>query len=364
MLIGISLVLIVVGSLAFHFLSPWTFTELASNWGAIDTALWVTMIVTTVVFVVINLFVAYTVIKFRYHKDRKAKFEPENKKLEWVLITITSIGIVMLLAPSLFVYSDIVSPPDDAMTVEALAQQWSWSFRFPGEDGVLGRSSTELINFDNPFGLDPEDPHSDDDVLIENPNNELHFPVDQPIKMVLRSKDVLHDFYVPNFRVKMDLVPGIITSIWFTPNKTGSYNLVCAEYCGTGHWAMGGDVIVESKDTFDTWLAGHPTFKRPDDAPELTPVEIGATLAQRNGCLGCHSVDGSAKAGPTWLNLYGKQETLNDGSTVTVDDDYLKESVLDPGAKIVSGFSDGLMQPYNLDDEQLNALIEYIKTLN
>jgi cytochrome c oxidase subunit 2 len=361
MLIGISLVLIVVGALVFHFLSPWTFTDLASNWGAIDTATWITMIVTTVVFVVINLFVAYTVIKFRYHKDRKAKFEPENKKLEWILIAVTTVGIVLLLAPSLFVYSDIVTPPDDAITVEALGQQWSWSFRYPGEDGVLGRSSNKLITFENPFGLDPEDAHGADDILVRNANNEIHFPVDQPVKMVLRSKDVLHNFYVPNFRVKMDLVPGIITSIWFTPTKAGNYSLVCAEYCGIGHWAMGGDVVVESQDNFETWLASHPTFKRPEDAPEPTAIELGQQLA--GGCTSCHSLDGSTGVGPSWLNLYGKQETLTDGSTVTVDDDYLKESILNPNAKIVEGYPAAMPAYVNFSDEELNLIIEYIKSL-
>lgn len=361
MLIGISLIILVIGAVAFHFWSPWTYTELASNWGQIDFTLDITLVLTGVVFIIINLFVAYCVMRYRYNKDRTADFDPENKKMEWILIAITSLGVIFLLAPGLFVYSEFVSPPEDAMIVEVVGQQFAWSFRFPGEDGILGRSDMRFVdNIENPYGIDPDDPHGHDDILVQQ--GELHLPVGHPVQTQMRSKDVLHDFYVPNFRVKMDLVPGLVTSLWFTPTETGTYEIVCAEYCGRGHHTMGGTVIVEDQASFDAWLAQFPVFK-PDVVVELTIEQIGERLA-KSACLSCHSIDGTPALGPTWQGLYGKQETLSDGSTVTVDDAYITESIREPNAKIVQGFAQGGMPAFpNLSDEDIAALIAYMKTL-
>ncbi len=362
MAIGIALILLVVGTLAFHFWSPWTYSELASNWGQIDSMLSLTFVVSAIVFVVINLFVAVCVIRFRYDKDRKADFDPENKKMEWILIGITTVGVIMLLAPGLFVYSEFVNPPEEAHVVEVVGQQFAWSFRFPGEDGVLGLSDMRFVNIiSNPFGIDPDDPAGHDDILVQQ--EELHLPIGQPVKTQMRSKDVLHNFYVPNFRVKMDLVPGLVTSLWFTPTKTGTFDIACAEYCGNGHHTMGGKVVVEDQASFENWLAQFPVFKSEDSQVEVSIEEIGSRIAQ-SACLSCHSIDGSPSVGPTWLGLYGKQETLSDGSTVSVDDDYLRESIVDPNAKIVQGYAGGMSAFANLSDDELNALIRYIETLS
>lgn len=200
--LAVVLILLVIGSVLFHLLSPWYFTELASNWEMVDVTIDITLWVTGFVFVAVNLFMVYCVIKFRHKKGARATYEPENKKLEYILTGITAAGVALMLTPGLFVWAKIVDVPEDAHIVEAVGQQWHWTFRYPGKDGKMGETDAERISMENPFGIDPEDPHGQDDILVYNP--EVHVPVDRPVKFQLRSKDVLHDFGVTQFRVKMD----------------------------------------------------------------------------------------------------------------------------------------------------------------
>ena len=209
MVLAIILVLLVVGSVLFHFLSPWYLTPIASNWGFIDDTLTITFIVCGFVFVAINLFMAYCVYRYRYRKDRRAAYEPENKRLEWWLTVFTTVGVIAMLAPGLFVWAKYVEVPENARLVEAVGQQWKWSYRYPGTDGILGTGDIRHVDTKNPFGMNPDDPNGQDDVLVSG--QEIHLPLGSPVKMLLRSKDVLHDFYVPQNRAKMDLVPGMIT---------------------------------------------------------------------------------------------------------------------------------------------------------
>ena len=144
------------------------------------------------------------------------------------------------------------------MEVEAMGQQWQWSFRFPGADNRLGATDALFIDANNPYGLNPNDPRGQDDILASS--GDLHLPIGKPIKMLLRSIDVLHDFYVPEIRAKMDLVPGIVTYFWFTPTKTGEFEILCSAFCGIGHPQMRAKVVIESEDEFKTWLAAQQTF--------------------------------------------------------------------------------------------------------
>ena len=258
MRVAIVIVVLTIGSLVFHFISPWRQTPIASNWGSIDNALTITFWVCGAVFVALNLFLAYSVYKFRHREGGKATYEPENMALERQLTFWTALGIIVMLAPGLLAWNKYISVPEDASVVEAIGQQWQWNFRFPGQDGVLGAVATEHISPDNPFGLNPDDPWGRDDILVEG--GEMHLPVDQPVKIVLRSNDVLHNFYVPQFRAKMDLVPGTITYIWLTPTRTGTFEILCAEYCGVSHYAMRGYVVVEEEAAFETWLSEYPTY--------------------------------------------------------------------------------------------------------
>ena len=259
MIVAIVLALVILGSIAFHFWTPWWWTEVASNWGNIDDTIILTFWVTGAVFVAVCLFMAYCVWRYRYQKNRKAEYKPENAKLEWALTIITTLGVIALLAPGLIVWNKFVTVPDDAVDIEVMAQQWFWNYRLPGNDGILGTTDIRNITDENPFGINLDDQNGYDDILIQA--DDLHILNNQPVKMNLRSIDVLHDFYVPQFRAKMDMVPGVVTYYWFTPIKTGNFEILCAEYCGTGHYAMRGRVLVDEESEYQQWLNEQMTFK-------------------------------------------------------------------------------------------------------
>lgn len=280
---AIVLLIVVLGSVVFNMLSPWWFTEIASNWGNIDFAVFVTFWICGVAFVLVGLFMVYAVWKYRRREGQRAAYEPENKRLEWILTVVTTVGVVGMLAPGLIVWEEYVDVPDEAAQVEIVGQQWSWSYRLPGEDGLLGAADARRITADNPFGLDPDDPTSLDDVLIAQAT--LHLPIDRPVKALLRSKDVLHDFYVPEFRAKMDAVPGMISYMWFTPTKAGIYEVLCAELCGVGHHTMRGMVVVDEKEAYETWLASQQTF---GDSLARPVGDVAAGQAAYAVCAACH----------------------------------------------------------------------------
>jgi cytochrome c oxidase subunit 2 len=277
MVVAIILLLVAVGSVVFHILSPWWWTPIASNWGYIDTTIIITFWITGVVFIAIVVFMAYCVWKFK--QGSQAEYKPENKKLEVWLTVLTSIGVAGMLAPGLIVWNDFVTVPEDATEFEVVGQQWQWNFRLPGADGVLGKSSTQNVTDENLLGLVQDDPNGLDDIIISAA--ELHLPIDKPVKVLLRSIDVLHDFYVPDFRAKMDLVPGMVTYFWFTPTKTGTYEILCAELCGTGHHIMRGTVIVDNAVDYQAWLQEQQTFSQmlaeaagqKDDGVEVASVK-------------------------------------------------------------------------------------------
>ena len=258
MIVVIALVLVTIGTVAFHFWSPWWFTPIASNWEFIDTTILITFWVTGIVFVAVLAFTAYCVFRYRYREDRRAEYEPENHKLEWWLSGLTSVGVVIMLAPGLVAWKEFVTVPEEAAPFEVVAAQWSWKYRFPGQDGILGTSDASNINDDNPFGLNRDDPNGQDDILIDD--SEVHLPLGQPVHVLLRSIDVLHNFTVPQFRAKMDMVPGMITFFWFTPTRTGAFDVLCFELCGIGHHDMRGIVVIEEQSDFEAWLGEQPTF--------------------------------------------------------------------------------------------------------
>ncbi len=291
-----ALILLVIATVAFHFAAqggvfgtPWWFTDIASNWTMMDQTVNVTFWVTGFVFVVVNLFMAWAVIRYRHRKGKteKAEYEPENKKLEGWLTIITSVGIAAMLAPGLAVWAKFVTVPDDATVVEVVGQQWAWSYRFPGRDGQLGEVENKLVTLDNPFGLDPKDPKGQDDVLVNSP--ELHLPVGKAVKLELRAKDVNHQFAVPQFRVKMDMVPGMVTYFWLTPTRTGAFDALCEQLCGVAHFAMRGRVVVDEEPAFEQWLAAQPTFSQMN-ARVAGDVEAGKTLFAT--CTACHGEQG------------------------------------------------------------------------
>lgn len=353
MKLAVVLVLLVVGSIIFHFLSPWWFTPLASNWGSIDFTIDITFWVTGFVFVAVNLFLAYAIYKYKHDKTRKAFYEPENKKLEWWLTGLTTLGVVAMLAPGLIVWNDFVYAPEEADEIEVIAQQWQWSFRFPGDDGKLGANDPRFVSEFNPLGLDPTDELGQDDIIVLS--NELHLPIDRPVKTWLRSKDVLHNFAVPQFRVKMDLVPGIVTYLWFTPTRTGSFDIMCMELCGIAHYAMRGKVVVDTQEDFDAWLNSHQTFAETQSSGKGDP-DVGQALYAV--CSSCHGQQGEGNLALNAPNLSGQSSWY-----LTRQLEYYKDGIRGSHKDDTYGQQMAAMAAVLQDDAAIRNVVAYIGTL-
>jgi cytochrome c oxidase subunit 2 len=353
MVIAIVLVILVVGSVLFHLLSPWYFTPLASNWGTIDDTISLTFWVTGTVFVAVNLFMAYCVFRYRQRKGSRAEYEPENKKLEAWLVGLTTIGVIALLAPGLFVWANIVTVPNDAAVFEAVGKQWHWSYRFPGKDGVLGTVDAKYVSDKNPFGINPDDPNGQDDVLVASP--EVHLPIGKPVKALLRSIDVLHDFAVAQFRVKMDLVPGLVTYIWFTPTRTGTFDLLCEELCGVAHFTMRGKVIVEEESAYQAWLSSYPTFAQ---TAAQKSGDAGAGKSLYAVCASCHGAQAEGNpalhapklSGQGDWYLHRQLKSFKQGARGTHDKDVFGKMMAPMAATLG-------------DDAAIDNVSAYIKTL-
>lgn len=302
MALAVVIFLLVIGSVIFHFASPWWFTDIAADWGSIDFTINVTFWVTGFVFIAVNLFLAYCVYKFRKKDGHKAVYEPENHKLEAWLSGITTVGVVLMLAPGLFVWASFVTVPEEATEYEVMGQQWQWAFRYPGADGQLGFAETALVTETNPFGVNPEDPRGQDDIIVSDPV--MHLPVNKPVKALLRSNDVLHNYTVPQFRVKMDLVPGLVSYLWFDPNKEGRYDILCQELCGIGHFIMRGSIEIESEQDYEAWLATQPTFAETQTMPA---ANVAAGQAQYAVCAACHGAQGEGNPALNSPKLAGQQ---------------------------------------------------------
>jgi cytochrome c oxidase subunit 2 len=275
-------------------------------------------------FSLIMVFMIYSVFVFRRKADDEtdAAYVHGNTALEigWTVVpTLVVIGFGLWGAAML---NDLIAPKPNEMIVNVTGQQWSWSFAYPEQDDI---GSGELV-----------------------------LPVNRPVLLQMEAEDVLHSFWVPEFRVKQDLVPGRVTNLRITPTMPGEYKVRCAEMCGLQHSTMLATVRVVSQEEFDAWVEEKlavPLFG------EMTPEERGAYWHSAEGfaCAGCHSLDGTAGAGPTWQGLYGREEQLTDGTTVTADDEYIRTSIIDPNHQIVAGFNPNVM-PQNY--EQLFAARE------
>jgi cytochrome c oxidase subunit 2 len=353
MAIAVGIIILVVFTVLFHFLSPWWFTPIAANWSEIDLTVDITFLVTGIVYIILNGFLIWVIIKYRHRKGLKAHYEPESHKLEWWLTVITSVGVVAMLAPGLWVWARVVDVPDDAKIVEVVGQQWHWTFRFPGEDGVLGQVDIGLIGEANPFGVKPDDPAGLDDVLVDN--GELHLPVGQPYKFVLRSRDVLHNFTVPEFRVKMDLVPGMTPYAWLEPTRTGRFDIMCEELCGIGHFAMRGSVVVEEQAAFDDWLDGYPTFTEflEQPAPNAT---VGQALY--GVCGACHGAQGEGNEMLNAPNLAGQSAWYMERQLQS-----FKHGLRGADASDTFGAQMAPMAATLVDDAAIKNVVAYINSL-
>lgn len=266
--------------------------------------------------------VAY--LAYRYRRGAGAvpvRVKPSKiVEISWVALPTILVLIVFNWGFRVFIEQSVAPP--NAYEIYVRGAMWKWDFEYP-----TGTVST----------------------------NELHVPVDRPVRLVMSSEDVLHSFFVPAFRVKQDVLPNRYSAVWFEATRVDTFQVFCTEYCGAGHAIMLASVITHSQGDFEAWLASA-------GVDEDTPLpELGAQLYQEQVCIACHSLDGTPGIGPTFAGLYGKTETLDDGSEVVADDDYLRESIVEPGAKLVEGYAN-VMTPYpQLSDRELSALIAFIR---
>ena len=353
MALVVSIVLLVILSIALQLFTPWWLTPIASNWSGIDLTIDITMWVTGFVFVALNLFLAYCIYRYRYNKDRRATYEPENKKLEIWLTGFTAIGVAALLIPGLFVWADFVNVPDDAIEVEVVGQQWQWSYRYPGADGVLGTADTAYVTLDNPMGVNPSDPFGQDDLVVED--KEMHLPLNQNVQLLFRSKDVLHDYTVAQFRVKMDMVPGSVSYMWLEPTRAGRYDILCEEHCGLGHFVMRGTVVVEEKADYQNWLASQSTFA------ETQAVEAGNAQVGQGSyaiCAACHGVNGEGNLALNAPKLAGQEDWY-----MRQQINYYKTGVRGAHPDDIYGAQMAPMAAILVNDIAINNVIAYIETL-
>lgn len=246
---GWGLVVLVV----FLLNKKWLFPQpLASDRIKIDDIYNTILITTATAFVVVKFLWGLFIWKFSSKKVRKASFWHHSMVLElsWTAVTAIIISIVIIKGINIWgqIYS---SPPKNAIVVEVVAQQFAWNFRLAGKDGKFGIRKPHLIKSDNPIGIDKTDENAKDDIISQD---ELYLPINEPVVLKITSIDVIHSFFLPNFRVKQDAVPGMISQVWFTPTKLGKYELMCAELCGLNHYSMRGSVFVVERKKFEQWL--------------------------------------------------------------------------------------------------------------
>jgi cytochrome c oxidase subunit II len=251
LLFGLATV-VLVGVATVLFMKDWM-PPLKSDRIAIDHAISITLVVTGLVFIVTNLLLAWFGYKYQDHPGARAAYWHDNPRLEWTWTLVTAGILAIFLFNALGLWAQVNSrPPADAMLIEVTGQQFAWNVRYPGKDGLLGRTDHIQASQENPIGLVKDDPAAKDDILLLN---QLYLPQDKPVRVHVRSMDVIHSFFLPNFRVKQDAMPGMTIEIWFTPKESGDFEIACAEHCGLGHYRMRGQVHVVPADQFDQALA-------------------------------------------------------------------------------------------------------------
>lgn len=337
-------------------------TDAAQAWEHLHLFL---LLVCAFFFVIVIGPMIFFAFRFRKRPGRKPRYITHNFALEVTWTLIPTLTLMVIFTWGWIVYQKMVyAVPDNFVEVRVVAKSWSWTFQYDD-----GRTTT----------------------------NELYVPVNRPIKLVMTSdvNDVLHSFFVPNFRIKKDAVPGMYTTVWFTPRVIGQHQIFCAEYCGAGHSEMLAKLIVLEQKDYQLWrwgkeinippavgvggmdlvrgmmtearvLPGAQVAEAGEKGSDFTSlVEQGEKLSRSRGCIACHSSTDAPSIGPSYVGLFGSEVQLADGSTVIADENYIRESIENPQAKIVKGYEQVIMPPYPgaLSELELNALIAYIKSL-
>jgi cytochrome c oxidase subunit II len=290
-----------------------------------DVLLWISLIS------LVGIAAAMVYFCVKYRATSRAANEAAESQLDhsntleitWSIIPLFI--VIALFGVGFKQFIDLRSPPRAAYEVHATGQRWKWGFEYP--EG------------------------------LQHP--ELHVPVNRDVRIMIQSVDVLHSLYIPEFRVKMDAVPGRYTELWFHATETGTFPIYCAEYCGTSHSDMLTRVVVHTDEEFKGWV--EEEIRRIESMPLN---ELGELTFNQSGCATCHSLDGTVKIGPSFKGAFGRTEHLQTGTSIQVDENYIRESILDPQAKIVAGFPPA-MPTYKgqLSDRRISGLVEYIKTL-
>ena len=299
-------------------------TELLSKSANVDNVMFFIVGISVFMLVLVTVLMIFFLVRYSRKKNPEAENIEGNLILEIVWTVIPTVLVLAMFYYGWIGFRVMRDPPEDAMIVRVTARMWDWSFTYEN-----GKKSTEL-----------------------------NVPLNRPVKLTIISEDVLHSLFIPAFRIKEDAVPGMETYLWFLPDRTGSYDLFCTEYCGLGHHSMISKVIVMAQEDFSKWYGENEGTGKAQDALKIM---------ENNGCLGCHTIDGTKRVGPSFKGIFGKEvDVITNGKEreVVVNEEYLRRSTLDPGADVVKGFPD-IMPPQKgiLKDEELNAIIEYIKKL-
>jgi cytochrome c oxidase subunit 2 len=274
-------------------------------------------------FVLIAGVAIYSMVKYRHKPGNVTPHITHNTQLEVTWTVVPLVLVIFIFFWGFKGYLQASVPPGDAMEIQVTAQKWTWTFEYPDGNRAI---------------------------------NELHVPLGKPVKFVMSSQDVLHDFFVPDMRVKHDVLPNRYTEVWFTPTVAGPHRITCAEYCGKGHSDMQAKIFVDNDADYQKWLETGGVD------PNMPLAKLGELLYQNKGCSTCHSLDGSKGQGPSWKGVFGTQQPVSNGTSVMADENYIRESILVPGAKVVKGY-DNIMPVFQglLRDREVNALVAFIK---
>ena len=307
--------------------SPWMPPRVSTVAHHVDWLFNFILAISVFFFLLIVVLMVVFVIRYRRREGRQAEASPSHNmalELTWTVIPLVLVVVIFFFGFRGFL--DMTTAPANAYEILVDGQKWNWSFTYP--NGYV--------------------------------DSNLHVPVQRPVRLVMTSADVIHSLYVPAFRIKSDVVPGRYSKAWFEATEPGQYELFCAEYCGTSHSDMIAQVIVHPPGEFERWLEQASDFLE-----TMTPVEAGLKLFQIRGCQQCHSVDGIAKTGPSLLGVFGRTRALAEGGSVVADENYIRESILEPAAKVVAGF-EPVMPTYQgrIKDEEITAIVEYLKSLS
>jgi cytochrome c oxidase subunit II len=291
----------------------------------VDLSLYIITGISLFFLIGITVVMIYFVIRYNKKRNPKATNIEGNFTLEVVWTVIPTLLVILMFYYGWMGYKPMRQVPDNAMEITVYGQMWKFSFEYPD-----GRITDTLV-----------------------------VPINQPVKLNLVARDVLHSFYVPAFRVKEDMVPGKDNFLWFEANREGRFDVLCAEYCGMLHSFMLSSITVVNQNAYDEWLTA---------APIVTDEHPGLAILKQNACLTCHSQDGSKIIGPSFKGVYGRTqlvETNGETREILVDDDYIIRSIYEPNADIVQGYMRGLMISYEniISEEQIDDIIDYMKTL-